>query len=190
MEPHRQGCALPSGVPRLTSLPAAAQVQALKLGCRDEQGEEGRCLMGSSAQTGQRRRALRQGGHRVAQGLSREIFTLSKGAQRSERIASLCWKPSADSPPPPKTSRLAEGNARLGGEAAGVGEDGRQAAREQAQCPCIDKYQTSKSIFKSGPDLECLRTAIQAKPVSAVPWVSRKSRFRSTCVRIQSIFIC
>lgn len=63
------------------------------------------------------REAPRQGGHRVAQGLSREILTPSKGAQRSERIVSLCWKQSADSPPPPKPSRLAGGNAHLGGEA-------------------------------------------------------------------------
>lgn len=124
------------------------------------------------------REAPRQGGHRVAQGLSREILTPSKGAQRSERTVSLCWKQSADSPPPPKPSSLAGGNAHLGGEAAGVG-DRRQAAREQAHMS-LHKYQTSKSIFKSGPDLECLRTAIQVKPVKAVPWISRKSRLRST----------
>lgn len=57
--------------------------------------------------------------------------------------------------------------------------EGRQAAREQAHMS-LHKYQTSKSIFKSGPDQECLRMAIQVKPVKAVPWISRKSRLRST----------
>lgn len=81
-----------------------------------------------------------QEGHCVAQGLSREIFTPSKGAQRTERTVSLCWKLSAGSPPPPKASRLAEGNACLGGEAAGVGEDGRQAPENKHMCSCTDKY--------------------------------------------------
>jgi len=52
VEPHKQGCTCASGVPRPIGLPAAAGVQALKLRSRDEQGREGRCLTGSSAQTG------------------------------------------------------------------------------------------------------------------------------------------
>lgn len=48
-----------------------------------------------------------------------------------QRIVSLCWNVSADSPLPPKPSSLGGGNAPLGRKAALVG-DGRQGAREQA----------------------------------------------------------
>lgn len=80
-----------------------------------------------SVQTGQHDEAPQQVGHHVAQ-----ILTLSRGVQKNEKTVSHCWKLRADSPPPPKLSRLAGGNAHLGGEAVRAGEDGRQVVREKA----------------------------------------------------------
>lgn len=167
-----RGATLPFwGAPAHQPACRAPQVQALKLGCRDEQGGEGKCLTGSSAQTGQRGQVLGQGGHRVA--FKGHIYSKQGCAKEREDSQPLLGKN-------PAKPAGCLGVTLLWEMAAGVGEDGRQAAREQACVSMhIDKEQTSKSIFKSEPDLECLRTAIQVKPVRAGPRISRKSRFRS-----------
>lgn len=50
MEPHRQGCTLPSGVPQLTSLPAAAQAQALSFAADKSRVEKGDTSLGALPQ--------------------------------------------------------------------------------------------------------------------------------------------
>lgn len=124
-----------------------------------------------------------QGGHCVAQGLLREIL-LIKGTQRSESTVSLCWKLS----PPLKPHRLV---LVLEGGWQGWEKMTGRLPEKKHTCPCMNKHQTNKSIFKSRPDKERLRMAIQVKPERAMRRSQGKADLgqHSTCVWIQFIFI-
>lgn len=110
--------------------------------------------------------------------------TLIKGTQRSESTVSLCWKLS----PPLKPHRLVL--VLEGGWQGWEKMTGRLPEKKQTG-PCMHKHQTNKSIFKSRPDKECLRMAIQVKPERAMRRSQGKADLgqHSTCVWIQFIFI-